>query len=370
MKDKYLHIISFDIPYPADYGGVIDVFYKIKALHSIGVKIILHCFQYGTRTPQEELNKYCEKVFYYKRNTGFMGVSLKLPYIVYSRKNKELLQNLLKDEYPILFEGVHTTYYASHPYLSNRLKFYRAHNIEHEYYDLLAKTSTSILRKLYYKIENVLLCNYSNNYHVDEVLSISYADKKYFQQHHNNVKYIPAFHAYDTVISKTGSGKYCLFHGNLSVQENIDAVDFLVHKVFHDLDIPLIVTGKNPTKYVQDICLEHKINLIENPTNDNMNELIQNAQCIVLPTFQHSGVKLKLLNSLFSGRFVLVNSIMTAGTKLENICVNCKDALEFKKNIEMYFKNEFTQEIIEHRAVFLKKQFNNIESAKKIAELI
>ena len=29
---KEIHIITFDIPYPANYGGVIDVFYKIKAL--------------------------------------------------------------------------------------------------------------------------------------------------------------------------------------------------------------------------------------------------------------------------------------------------------------------------------------------------
>jgi len=31
-----LHIISFNIPYPPDYGGVMDVFYKIKALHDLG----------------------------------------------------------------------------------------------------------------------------------------------------------------------------------------------------------------------------------------------------------------------------------------------------------------------------------------------
>ena len=35
------------MPYPPNYGGVIDVFYKIKSLHAIGIKIILHCFKYG-----------------------------------------------------------------------------------------------------------------------------------------------------------------------------------------------------------------------------------------------------------------------------------------------------------------------------------
>ena len=41
--DKYINIVSFNIPWPANYGGVIDVYYKMQALHKCGVKIILHC---------------------------------------------------------------------------------------------------------------------------------------------------------------------------------------------------------------------------------------------------------------------------------------------------------------------------------------
>ena len=55
IHHMYLHIISFDIPYPANYGGVIVIFNQIKALHEQGVKVILHCYQYGSRTPQTEL---------------------------------------------------------------------------------------------------------------------------------------------------------------------------------------------------------------------------------------------------------------------------------------------------------------------------
>ena len=28
----HLHIVSFNVPWPADYGGVIDVYYRIKAV--------------------------------------------------------------------------------------------------------------------------------------------------------------------------------------------------------------------------------------------------------------------------------------------------------------------------------------------------
>ena len=38
--DQHLHIISFDIPWPPNYGGVIDVFYKIKTLSEAGVTFI------------------------------------------------------------------------------------------------------------------------------------------------------------------------------------------------------------------------------------------------------------------------------------------------------------------------------------------
>jgi hypothetical protein len=35
MNVQRLHIISFNVPYPTDYGRVIDVFYRLKALHSV-----------------------------------------------------------------------------------------------------------------------------------------------------------------------------------------------------------------------------------------------------------------------------------------------------------------------------------------------
>ena len=42
-----IHIVSFDVPFPPEYGGVIDVYFKAKALSEKGLKVLLHCFQYG-----------------------------------------------------------------------------------------------------------------------------------------------------------------------------------------------------------------------------------------------------------------------------------------------------------------------------------
>jgi hypothetical protein len=148
-----LNIVSFNIPYPADYGGVIDVFNRIKTLHSMGVKIILHAFQYG-RKVSPELEKYCSQVYYYKRHTGFWSHISLLPYIVKSRRSGLLLSRLLENDAPILFDGLHACYYLADRRLRNRCKIVRAHNIEHRYYYGLYRLPSSFFKKSFYLLES------------------------------------------------------------------------------------------------------------------------------------------------------------------------------------------------------------------------
>lgn len=157
--DKHLHIICLNVPYPVDYGGVFDLFYKLEALKQQGVKIHLHCFEYG-RGKQPILNKYCESVHYYRRKKGFAAFSTTYPYIVSSRHNKELLNELAQDEHPILMEGVHCTYLLNDKRFNHRKLFVRLHNIEHIYYRHLFKYTSSPLKKIYYWHESRMLERY------------------------------------------------------------------------------------------------------------------------------------------------------------------------------------------------------------------
>ena len=88
-----LHIVSLNVPYPPNYGGIIDIFYKIKALHQIGVSITLHCYEYGRGT-QIELNKYCSAVHYYSRKKSVIHWFKNKPFIVASRNSKILNYSL------------------------------------------------------------------------------------------------------------------------------------------------------------------------------------------------------------------------------------------------------------------------------------
>ena len=158
MPERHLHIITHDVPYPADFGGVIDLFYKIKTLHREGVKIYLHCFV-NKRPPQKELEKYCTAVTYYERKK-INAFSFRLPFIVSSRKNKALLQNLKKDNHPVLIEGIHCSYYLHAGKLTGRDVMLRLHNAEFEYYHHLSLHEKNPLYKLYFRHESRLLKKY------------------------------------------------------------------------------------------------------------------------------------------------------------------------------------------------------------------
>lgn len=371
-KTKNLHLISFNVPYPANYGGVIDVFYKIKALAQLGVKIHLHAFEYG-RTPQAELNKWCTTVNYYPRNTHFTQQFSILPYIVQSRQHPLLLKNLLKDNAPILFEGVHTCALLSHPALKNRLKIVRMHNVEWQYYQHLANIESNILKKIYFKIESWRLKNIESIVkNADTLLAIASTDQQYFKQIYPKSKtiFVPAFHANDTITSRIGHGKYALFHGDLSVKDNEKAALFLIEKVFNNLNVPFIIAGLNPSKRLKEICQQYQyVDLKANVPNMTMQKLIQAAHVNVLLSFHIAGMKLKLLNALFNGRFCIVNPPMVAGTGLKALCVVAATPTSLQTAIIACFQKKFTTTERNKRETLLKQVISNKQGAEKIMQI-
>lgn len=369
---KTLHIISFDVPFPANYGGVIDVFYKIKALHALGVKITLHCFEYG-RGEAEELKKYCDKVFYYKRNTSVFNLFSALPFIVKSRTSEKLIRNLLVDNAPILFEGLHTCAILNDNRLKNRFKIYRESNIEHEYYRYLATSEKNIFKKKYFLTEANKLEKFENQLsHANLMLVVSEEDTKYLQNKFSgkNIQYLPSFHPYNTIECNTGKGNYALYHGNLSISENYLAAEFLIKEVFSKTKHKLIIAGLNPQESLLQIAKHYSnVEIIANPTDEKLQSLLKNAHINCLYTHQESGLKLKLLNSLFAGRFCLVNDKMLYGTQLKNCCTIANTSEEFINQIDALFKLEFSESDVKNREENLQK-FNVINNSKRIIESI
>jgi hypothetical protein len=371
-SNKEVDIVAFDIPYPPNYGGVIDVYFKIKAFKNAGVKVNLHCFEYG-RKQSAELESVCEKVFYYKRDISKTNLFRKRPYIVVTRTSDELINNLLKTNNPILFEGLHCCFYLDDERLSNRKKIVRTHNIEHDYYQNLAKVEKDIFKRYYFSNEAQKLKSFEQILdQADGIAAISLHDKAYFSERFINVEAVSAFHPNEKVNIESGLGKYVLYHGSLAVGENNEAGIFLINNVFNDIDIPFIIAGNKPSKELR-IAAERNKNIIiksEISTSD-IYKLVTEAQINVLPTFQATGVKLKLLAALYTGRHCIVNNPMVKDTGLGEICIIRDTAKEMKRAVLEYFTKPLTLEEIERRKHLLEEGiFSNTFNINQLMEML
>jgi glycosyltransferase involved in cell wall biosynthesis len=368
---KHLHIISFDVPYPPSYGGAIDVYFKIKAFFEAGIKIHLHCFEYG-RNEQPLLHGLCESIKYYPRKTSKLLFFDPLPYIVVSRVSDELIANLLRDQYPILIEGLHDCYYLSDPRMEGRKIIVRTHNIEHFYYSGLAKVEHNIFKKYYFKKESKKLKKFEEVLlKASGVAAISENDTDYFSGKYENATYIPAFHPGEEVDIFEGKGDFVLYHGNLGVGENDEAARFLVTEVFNDIKIPFIIAGSNPSaELIKTVKSFRNIELKANISTEEIYILIKEAQANILPTFQPTGIKLKLLAALYSGRYCIVNTPMVRNTGLEDLCVISDSPAEMKQAVKSLFQKDFTKIEIEKRVSILTKNFSNKINIEKLIRLL
>ena len=368
--DYHLHVIAFDVPYPANYGGVIDVFYRVKALIEAGVKVHLHCFEYGRG--EQEILKRCHEVKYYKRDISFAKQLSLTPFIVNTRRSEALVQDLLKDDYPILCEGLHTTAVLLDKRLKDRKIYVRAHNVEHDYYRGLGDTERCGWKRFFYYVEAWKLRRYEPVLkRAAGIFAISKQDMDYFSERYQNVTLVPGFNASDSVCSETGRGAYVLYHGNLSVRENEDAAKWLIENVFSELDLACVVSGLNPSDKLKKLADRYSnVTLVANPDDAEMIDLLRQAQVNILVTNQPTGLKLKLLNALYNGRFCLANSDMVKGTSLEGLCVVADEPEQMIAEIKRLMEEDFTEEDIEERDAQMRQLYDNESNARKIVDAI
>ena len=205
------------------------------------------------------------------------------------------------------------------------------------------------------------------------MLTISQTDTEYLKKHfpNNNIEYLPSFHPNEKFSVLPGKGEYALYHGKLSVTENLRAAEFLIKKVFAGLDKKLVIAGLEPPLHLVKLIEKHEnISLIENPDDEKMFALIRNAHVNVLVTFQATGLKLKLLNTLFQGRYCLVNPDMVQGTGLESLCEIAESAEGLKQKVEDIFAKPFEMTKIRDREKLLQENYSNTKNAEKLVELV
>jgi hypothetical protein len=368
---EYIHIVCLDVPSPPDYGGAIDMYHKIVALRSIGKKIILHYFNYKNNRDAEDLKKYCEEINVYNRSSFLKSLFTLKPYIVSSRTAPELINRLKLDDYPVIIEGIHCT--GIIPHLNAKKKIVvRVHNNEAKYYKSLAISETNLFKKFYFFYESVLLNKYQKKLSSKFVYAcISVIDEVFFRDNYHlwNTHFIPSFIPWQKILSKNGKGNYCLYHGNLSISENKKAALWLIKNILPKVDLPLIVAGKSAAD-VENILLDKKqVQFINDPSDAQLTELIQNAHINLVPSFNSTGVKLKLLHALIEGRFCISNNKGAAGSGIEDYVMQAESIDDWINAIRQKQSMDFSDEMIEERKKVLSL-YNNSLNAEKLMALL
>lgn len=372
MKKK-LHIICFTVPYPVNYGGVFDLFHMLPALHSVGVAITLHCFDYG-RGQQPALEAYCDQVIYYERNEGHKGITARLPYIVSSRKNEALLQNLLSDDAPILMHGIHSTYLLNDDRFAHRTCLVRLHNTEHLYYRQLARTSSSWMKSLYYFLESRQLKKYEKKIaRRANFLAVSPLDVQHYREEFNckNISYLPVFLPNWEMKNKGGMGSYCLFHGDLQVPVNEKTATRLLTGIFNQLKIPLVITGRNPSPRLMELAhREQHTCLVANPSDSELEDMIARAHIHVLPAQHGTGIQLKLLHALYQGRHCVSNMAAVKGHPIAALVHTAESDEALANLVHQLYQQPFGEEDFNDRKRILSAAFDASAQTNKLIQLL
>ena len=375
MRQQHLHIICFDIPYPATYGGVIDVFYTIQALSQACVAVTLHCFYKNELHRYAELEGLCREVYYYRRDMSFRQMLHCKPFAVCSRRSSELLTNLLKDDSPILFEGLVSCALLDHPSLKGRRKIFRESNIEHDYYFSLSRAARQFGKRLYYLSDAIRLRSFEKCVrHSDMILAVAHQDEAYFRSHYPAVPtyYLPSFHPNAAVNIPQGKGDYILYHGNLDVSENYNAAIIILREIASRLpQIPFILAGRYHHHLLDDMVRQMpNVTLIANPDSAKMDKLVSDAQIHLLYTEQATGLKLKLLNVLYQGRHVVVNDKMVTGTDVAPLChIGCTTE-ELTDLCRRYYGQPVSDTEQQQRIRLLAEHYDNTTKIQKLIATI
>lgn len=300
---KPLHFISLDNPFQANYGGSIDIHFRLQTMINKGIVHDVHFFY---KPPLTSIpSTITPSVFAYARNLHLWNWFSSVPFTVLSRKNKVLFQMLSKDDLPIWMEGIHSAYWLPELKKINpkRKIFLRLHNIEANYYhELYAQTSIP-LKKLYFFAEQMKLKAYEPQLWrlADAVFCISDTETPVVKSVQPNAHFLPAF-VEDTFLPLKfpHTIRRLLFHGNFHITSNQRSALWLLNFCKINPSFEPVFYGRG-WEVLQRWAPSAKFLSNEQP----LSVYQEDYDAIILPVFQSSGVKIKWLESLRLGKLVL-----------------------------------------------------------------
>jgi hypothetical protein len=375
---RSLNIISGNLPCPNTLGDAQQTYWLIEALSGSGIQVHLFTFsdpdsKINTATTAQ-LSKICSSVKTYPINQGHRNFSFSAPYATSRYLNNQLINDLNENNFPILIEGLGPSELALSSALANKNIWVRLLTYAPRYFRYLQERSSAPLKKLFYQREAVLSKKILKkiNQRVTWIVT-SDIDKKTLADSFlgGNIQILAPFNnSNSSVSSKTGLGNYCLFQGNLSDAATHKTARWLLTHVFHNLKVPFVITGNNPSPSL--VALAHSqphTCIVANPSSAERQDMIEKAQIVIQPCFVKDGTDEALMEGIKRGRHCLTN------TKLVNNSLAASyhqgsSANAFQEIIIQLYHHPFSEEEIETRKQLMALEKTNDMLAKECATII
>jgi len=246
----------------------------------------------------------------------------------------------------------------------------RLHNIESNFYAGISKSETNLVKKiLYYFVSKKYMAYQKTIPDFDSVFALSRSEYKEVNKINANCIYVPVFHGNEVNESLTEYGNYAFYHGDLRLADNKRAAQFLI-QVFKKIpDYNLIIASSNGQRFIENkLDNVSNVKFVKIKDERHLAALFADAHINVMLSFQESGTKLKVINSLFKSRFCLINKNMVDDEKVLSLCVIAETKQDFINKIIDLKDKPYKQ--IDMKKQVLMDVLNDINNAKLIEQKI
>lgn len=370
MMDKHLHIVAHDVPLPSDSGILKELLFLIKALHAQGILLHVHCF--GNQNP-ESLVPFCHELHLYPKKQGHKGYTLTTPYAVSSRSDSSLVKRLEADRFPIIFAGLKSASPLLDASFSKERKIVvrMLRNEQLHFWNLYSLCSWGI-QKLFYAIESIRFGRLMKKISVGSIqFAVSPEYKGLKTRSLNAYTVVDQLIEMPFLMPQSGTGNFCLYHGNLGKTENTYTANWLLKNVFNTLEVPFVIAGDNPSEELEQAAHERMHTcLVSNPSEKELQDLIKKAQVNLLPSFVEQCNTGLLYQSLALGRHVLTNTKGACGMGLDATSHVAESSAAFIEMTEALFNQPFDATAHEARASFLNGKYNNENGVNALMRML
>lgn len=325
--------ITSELPFPANTGGKIVMFERIKYL-SHKNKIFLFAFINNPKEKEFKNNllKYCAEVKLYNKEKNIFKIIKCIinPYSVEIRSSKRLMYDL----YSFIEDNAIDIINIDFPQVSKNILNIKnipivlnQHNIEYLSFKSIAQNENNILKKTIYYFEYLKMSLFEKCLYNKKIFSgitfVSSDDEKIFKKKYKfyNTQLIPVgVNINNLIVEKKIADNNFIFIGKMNYMPNIQAMKWFCDKIWPKIksnlkNANLYIVGKDPTVDVIKLKSE---SIIVTGTVESVKPYLDIASVYIIPLQSGGGVKVKLLEALGSGQLVVTTSKGIEGTEFKH----------------------------------------------------